>query len=132
MSTIETFSHDIVFTLTQKPIRRGQIWMADLGLAVGSIQSGERPFLVLQNDIGNVHSSCVWGVPLTSKISKNKLPTHVNISTLESGLKFDSIIQTEQPRTLHKWFLVDYLTTLDNEIMDKVNNAFLISAGMII
>lgn len=125
---LEKPSTQIEFSLIQKPIIRGDIWLADLGLTCGSLQSGERPFLILSNDIGNKHSSIVWGVAITSKVKK-KLPTHVEISSIVSGLKYDSIIQCEQPRSLHKWFLIDHITSLNKEIMNKVKSAFLISGG---
>ena len=37
-------------------IRRYDIVQADLGQVVGSEQGGIRPVLIIQNDIGNIHS----------------------------------------------------------------------------
>ena len=36
-------------------LRRGDIYSADLRASVGSEQSGSRPVLVLQNNIGNCY-----------------------------------------------------------------------------
>lgn len=38
-------------------IRRYDIVQADLGKTIGSEQGGVRPVLVIQNDMGNIHSS---------------------------------------------------------------------------
>jgi len=40
-------------------IQRGDLFIADLNPTVGSEQSGVRPVLVIQNNIGNVHSPMV-------------------------------------------------------------------------
>ena len=59
-------------------IRRGDIYYADLRPVVGSEQGGIRPVLVIQNDTGNRHSPTVIVAAITSKMTKAKLPTHVN------------------------------------------------------
>ena len=40
-------------------IRRGDIFYADLRPVVGSEQGGIRPVLIIQNDVGNLHSPTV-------------------------------------------------------------------------
>ena len=40
-------------------IRRGDIYYADLRPVVGSEQGVVRPVLIIQNDIGNLHSHTV-------------------------------------------------------------------------
>ena len=37
-------------------IKRGEIYLANLNPVIGSEQSGIRPVLVIQNDIGNMYS----------------------------------------------------------------------------
>lgn len=39
-----------------RKIRRGEIYIADLDPVIGSEQGGERPVLVIQNNVGNTHS----------------------------------------------------------------------------
>ena len=36
-----------------REIKRGDIYLADLGQNVGSVQRGERPVIVVQNNKGN-------------------------------------------------------------------------------
>ena len=66
-------------------ILQGEIWLADLGERDGNIQSGKRPVIILQNDIGNKYSPTTIVVPLTSQI-KNLLPVHCDVGA-ECGLK---------------------------------------------
>lgn len=47
-------------------IKRGDIFYADLNPVVGSEQGGVRPVLVVQNNVGNKHSSTVVVVPISS------------------------------------------------------------------
>ena len=61
--------------MLKREIYQGQIYICDLGESIGSEQSGERPCLVIQNNILNATSNIVIIVPITSK-RKKKLPTH--------------------------------------------------------
>ena len=57
---------------------RGDIYYANMEPHVGSEQGGERPVVVLQNDMGNKHSSTLLIATLTSTVDKKlNLPTHV-------------------------------------------------------
>ena len=37
-------------------VKRGDIFMANLSPIIGSEQGGERPVLIIQNDVGNLNS----------------------------------------------------------------------------
>ena len=58
-------------------IHRGEIYYADLSPVVGSEQGGYRPVIVLQNNKGNRYSTTVIIAPISSRLTKNPLPTHV-------------------------------------------------------
>ena len=81
-------------------IRRGEIYWADLDPVRGHEQAGTRPVLIIQNDVGNQYSSTTIAAAITSRISKKRLPVHVEISVQESGLPKDSLVLLEQIRTL--------------------------------
>ena len=95
-------------------IRRGDIFYADLSPVVGSEQGGLRPVLIVQNDVGNRYSPTVIAAAITSKLSKSKLPTHIDVYAERVGLQRDSVVLLEQMRTIDnsalrkKW---DTLTT---------------------
>jgi len=111
-------------------IRRGDIYYADLSPVVGSEQGGVRPVLIVQNDIGNKYSPTVIAAAITSQINKAKLPTHIEIGAQEYGLSRDSVILLEQIRTLDKKRLREKIGHLDDELMDRVNDALEISFGL--
>lgn len=83
-------------------IRRYDIVQADLAGTIGSEQGGIRPVLVIQNDVGNLHSSTTIVMPFSTKIFKNpNQPTHTLIKkSVDTGLKMDSILLGEQIRAI--------------------------------
>lgn len=111
-------------------IKRGDIYYADLSPVIGSEQGGVRPVLVVQNDIGNKYSPTIIAAAITSQINKAKLPTHIEISALDYGLQKDSVILLEQIRTIDKRRLRDKTGHLDDELMEKVNEALSISFAL--
>ena len=111
-------------------VKRGDVFYADLSPVVGSEQGGIRPVLVIQNDVGNKYSPTVIIAAITSQINKAKLPTHIEISGEDYGLNKDSVILTEQVRTVDKKRLKEKIGHLDDELMEKVNEALEISFGI--
>lgn len=110
--------------------QRADVYFADLSPVVGSEQGGARPVLILQNNIGNRYSPTVIVAAITSKITKAKLPTHVELAAGQCGIERDSVILTEQIRTLDKRRLRDRLTRLDAKTMADVDRALCISLGI--
>ena len=110
-------------------IKRGELYYADLSPVVGSEQGGVRPILVVQNDTGNKYSPTIIAAAVTSKLTKAKLPTHIELSANEFGLTKDSVILLEQIRTLDKRRLKERIGELSMDTMKKVNIALLISLG---
>lgn len=115
----------------QNQIKRGEIYYADLASQGenSSVQSGYRPVLVIQNDIGNAHSPTTIIVPLTSKKKRRDLPTHVRIqASAETGLQKDSVALLEQVRTVDKAKLKSKVGFLRD--IGPLNHALLISVGL--
>ena len=76
-------------------IKRGELYYADLSPVVGSEQGGVRPVLVVQNDVGNKYSPTVIAAAVTSRLTKARLPTHIEIAGQASGLQKDSVIVSD-------------------------------------
>ena len=110
-------------------MKRGDIYRADLDPVVGSEQGGVRPVLIIQNDTGNLHSPTVIVAAITTRRKKPYMPVHVPITAAESGLQRDSVVLTEQVRTLEKSRLQQYLGTLDGEAMQRIDRALRRSIG---
>ena len=111
-------------------IRRGDIYYADLSPVVGSEQGGLRPVLIVQNDVGNKYSPTVIAAAITSRVSKTKLPTHIDIYASKVGLAKDSVVLLEQIRTIDKVRLKEKMGHLDDNMMGAINEAIAISFGL--
>ncbi len=111
-------------------VKRGDIYYADLSPVVGSEQGGVRPVLIVQNDMGNRYSPTVIAAAITSRMDKTNLPTHIGIASSEAGLAKDSVILTEQIRTLDKRRLREKIGHLDGASMTAVDSALSVSFGL--
>lgn len=111
-------------------VKRGDIYYADLSPVVGSEQGGLRPVLIIQNDVGNRYSPTVIAAAITSRLSKTKLPTHIDIHADKVGLAKDSVVLLEQVRTLDKRRLKERMGHLDETMMLAVNHAIAVSFGL--
>lgn len=113
----------------EKNIKRGDIFYAELNPVIGSEQGGTRPVLIISNDTGNRYSPTVIVAAITSRKSKNNLPTHFYLDSIE-GLPANSIILLEQIRTIDKQRLRERLIQLDECYMEEITTPLLISIGL--
>ncbi|WP_416324125.1 type II toxin-antitoxin system PemK/MazF family toxin [[Clostridium] innocuum] len=109
-------------------IRRGDVYYADLSPVVGSEQGGVRPVVVVQNDKGNRYSKTIIVAPISKKMSKPPIPTHVIFS--DDSLSYVSMILCEQLRTIDKMRLGQWICTLDEKTLEKINRAIRVSLSI--
>ena len=109
-------------------IRRGDVYYADLSPVVGSEQGGVRPVAVVQNDKGNRYSKTIIVAPISKKMSKPPIPTHVIFS--DDSLSYVSMILCEQLRTIDKKRLGQWICTLDEKTLEKINRAIRVSLSI--
>ena len=114
--------------MEKEEVLRGEIYLVDMRTGIHSEQSGIRPVLVVQNDVGNKYSPTIIAAAVTSKINKAKLPTHIELPSAY-GLAKDSVILLEQIRTIDKRRLKERIGELPPSTMNRVNKAILISLG---
>jgi len=79
-------------------ILRGDIVWADLNPARGREQTGQRPVLVLSQDVFNEHSGTVIAVALTNQPQKAGFPLTLELS--HPQLQKKSWVKISQIRTL--------------------------------
>ena len=112
-------------------VKRGDMFYADLSPVVGSEQGGVRPVLIIQNDLGNKYSPTVIAAAITSQTNKTKLPTHIELDENTEGLKSNSVILTEQIRTIDKSRLKEKIGHIDDsKIINQLNSALGVSFGL--
>ena len=108
----------------------GEVYLMNC-VGTGSEQSGMRPGLVFQNNVGNAHSPNIIALPLTSAIKKVGQPTHVVIRAAQSGLAKDSVVLCENPEKMSKERIGRFLTKLSDEDMKRVTEANLLATSAI-
>ena len=110
-------------------INRGDVCLVHFN-GIGSEQGGYRPAVVVQNNMGNRYSKTVLVMPITSKLNKTNLPTHVLLPAGEGGLKFDSLALAEQIHTVDKARIGNIIGTLSDGIVEYINRAVRISLAL--
>lgn len=110
-------------------IKRGNVVLVNLGKASGSVQAGTRPMVVVQNDIGNIYSPTLIGVPITSKKNKRKLTTHKVLDGYNQ-LVNDSTVIAEQILTVNKTQILKYICNLKEEDIIEINKKIAISLAL--
>jgi mRNA interferase MazF len=82
-----------------RTIRRGEVWLADLGPTRGREQTGERPVLIIStNPFNQGRSRLVVAIPFTTR--QRGLPIHVEVRPPDGGLRDVSFAMCEQVRSL--------------------------------
>ena len=109
--------------------RRGDLYLANLGVPVGSKQGGVRPVVVLQNDVGNFYSPTITVAPLTTKIQKKRSqPTHYFLRKAK-GLARSSMVLAEQLDTCDKTCVIRYLGKVSKGQMRGIDEAVKVQLG---
>ena len=108
--------------------QRGDIYFVRLDNRTGSEQSGTRPAVILQNDVGNSCSPTLIVATLTSKTEKKAAqPTHCLV---EPEKLEPSIVQAEQIFTIDKSRVKRFVGHLTPEEMGRVDDAVKISLAL--
>ena len=110
-------------------VRRGEIYLVDWSPGRGSEQSGIRPALVIQNDLGNQFSATTIVAAISTQW-RRVYPFQVLISALENGLPQDSIVKLELIQTIAQTRLGRLMGTLNTTKMPEIDQAILRSLGL--
>lgn len=123
---------------TDRLIRRGEVWFAELGSHYGtSVQGGCRPVIVVSNNTANEFSRTLTVIPMTTKLKKDAMPTHVlltaeHLTRRDEARQFsDSMILGEQVTTISKAQLVSYLGFVsDRDKLSEVSKILTCQLGL--
>lgn len=112
-------------------MRKGEIYLADLGAEKGSLQAGLRPVIIVSNNAANVHSpviTVITVIPMTTK-KKRMLPTHVYIQ--DCGLPRPSIALAEQITSINKSRMTTKMGSIQQTVYeDQVTAAIKVQLSM--
>lgn len=111
-------------------IHQFDIWFASLPMREDShVQGGRRPVIVVSNEVANKYSPIVSVIPLTSKVRKRRLPTHVSLCV--AGLPVRSLALCEQLTVIDKRQLANRVGTISDPFdRDAINRAMAVQLGM--
>ena len=114
---------------TRRDIKRGDIFWVEIEVKKGSKkQSGIRPVLVIANQKAIDNSSVIQCIPLTTKLKRLDLPTHV---VLTSGNLFEvTMALTEQLELIDKDELGMKQGSISMDDMIKVNHSIVIQLAL--
>lgn len=100
----------------EQSYKKYDIVLVDFGNNTDSEQSGIRPAIIVQNDMGNFFSTSTIVMPITSKQKKLNQPTHTLIKrTKSNGLNRDSVVLGECLRQISKGRIVQLIGTLTED-----------------
>lgn len=88
-------------------------------ISKAGIQAGNRPYLVVSNNVFNKYSPVVTAVPLTTKVCKPS-PVHFKIGT-NTGIARESIVLCEQIQTISKDDVKNVECTLPARLLAEIN-----------
>ncbi len=103
-------------------MRRGEIWWADLPEPLGSSPGFRRPVLIVQDNEFNqslINTVIVAAITGNTRIAKAK--GNVLITSNQSGLPKDSVINVSQLLTVDKSVLIEYVSTLSESKIEPVD-----------
>lgn len=109
-------------------IKRGDIvYLKNAGYlaAIGHVQGGQRPMLIVSNDKGNKSSHIVIAVPLTTNKKRLDMPTHVLVTE-------KSVALCEQIFTFNQNYIDRKVDHINAETMKEVEKCLAASLGMMI
>jgi mRNA interferase MazF len=111
--------------------RRGEVYLTALDPTIGREIKKTRPALVIQNDVSNRHSDITIVAPITSTVRFPMNPVHVLLSTgKETGLVVPSVALFNQIRAVDRARLIKRLGAVDQETLNRVDEAIEISLGL--
>jgi mRNA interferase MazF len=110
---------------------RGELWWLDYGIPYGSEPGFRRPAIVLQNvffNNSNINTTIV--VPLSTNLLLAEVPGNIFIDKKETNLNKDSVIIVSQIGVIDKERLVEKISKINKETMEKIENNIMFLLGI--
>ena len=115
----------------KRMVKRGQVYRCDFGIGIGSEMQKERPAIIVQNDIGNIHSSNTIVIPITHTQHTSPCVVMILPKKKSNGeVLLDGYANTTNVMCVSKARLGEYITTLSRKEMIQIDEAIAKSMGM--
>ena len=112
-------------------MQRGEIWWTDLPNPDISEPGYRRPVLVLQSDdFTRSRIQTVIVIVLTTNLRLAEAPGNVLVTTNDTGLPKDSVVNVSQVITVDKSFLTERVHRVDAQIMFLVEDGVRTALGL--
>ncbi len=103
-------------------INRGEIWWANLPEPTGSSPGFRRPVLIIQSDKFNhsrINTAVILIISTNLKLANSE--GNILITSKQSGLPKDSVINVSQLFTIDESLLDEYVETLSERKMEQLD-----------
>lgn len=99
-------------------MQRGEIWWANLPMPVASEPGYRRPVLVIQSDEFNrSRIRTVIAAVLTTNLRLAEAPGNILVTSDDTGLLQDSVVNISQVITVDKSFLTERVSQVSDRVM---------------
>lgn len=105
------------------PLKRGEVWWADLGAYRPREQTGYRPVVIWQSNALTRALQSVLVVPLTTNLDRANLAGTALINSSSGGPPEDSVALAFQMRAIPKSALQSKIRNLDENEMEELELA---------
>jgi len=103
-------------------MQRGEIWWAEMPTPVASEPGYRRPVVIIQSDEFNFSRiRTVIAVVLTTNLRLADAPGNILVTTNETGLPQDSVVNVSQVVTVDKSFLTEQVSQVSDRVMLRVD-----------
>ena len=111
-------------------MKRGEVWMTDLGPVQGAEQAGRRPAIVFQDSITIPTTRTVIVIPITTNSKLAASPICYPLHRGEGGLSHDSVALCFHIRATDKKRLLHRIGALSPQILADVQLCVSKTLGM--
>lgn len=100
-------------------MKRGEVWLVQLGETCGHEQQGLRPAIILTD----TPTSLVLILPLTTNLKALRFPYTIQIEpTKQNGLDTDSVALVFHLRSIDKRRLIKAVGMIEKSVLQKIMN----------
>ncbi|MFN6560111.1 MAG: type II toxin-antitoxin system PemK/MazF family toxin [Nostoc sp. ChiSLP01] len=112
-------------------MQRGEIWWANLPTPVASEPGYRRPVLIVQSDEFNrSRIRTVIAVVLTTNLRLADAPGNILVTTDETGLPENSVVNVSQVITVDKSFLTEQVSQVSDRTILLVDEGLRLVLGL--